>query len=104
MALNSSNEIPENDSVPTSYCALILTAIPLEYTAIQKHLQDSELKKHPQGNIYEIGKINLDGIEWIVCIGKTGPHNPAAGIETERAINFFRPNIAFCEHLLISFI
>jgi len=95
MTSNLSNEITTDTNVPLTYRALILTALPLEYTAIQIHLQGLEQKKHPQGNIYEIGKTILEGIEWNVCIGKTGPHNPAAGIETERAINFFRPNIAF---------
>ena len=86
----------ENEKIPTSlkYRALILTAIPLEYNAIREHLIIIGTKKHPSGNIFEIGKITLDGTDWEICLGQTGQHNIAAAIETERGITLFNPHIA----------
>lgn len=85
----------EDKTVPTSYCALILTAIPIEYHSICEYIPNRETIQHPKGNFYECGKISFDGIEWKICVGQTGPHNPVAASETERAIDFFKPNIVF---------
>lgn len=95
MTSDLSIEIVNNSNVPTSYCALFLTAIPVEFNAVCEHLENIESVQHPKGNFYNIGKISFNGIEWKVCVGQTGPHNTAAAIDTERAIDYCKPHIAF---------
>lgn len=95
MTSDFSIEIVDDTNVPTSYCALFLTAIPVEFNAICEHLENIESVQHPKGNFYNIGKISFNGIEWKVCVGQTGPHNTAAAVDTERAIDYCKPHIAF---------
>lgn len=84
----------DNLPIQTSYRALILTAIPVEYEALCKFLPEELETKNYKGSIYQIGKILLNNTNWEICIGKTGAHNPASATETERAIGFFKPDIA----------
>jgi nucleoside phosphorylase/transcription elongation GreA/GreB family factor len=87
----NSDLIPE--TVPLLYRAVILTALGLEYNAIQLYLKDLEKKVHPDGTIYEIGTITLNNLRWEVILVETGSHNISAAKETERALAAFKPNI-----------
>lgn len=73
--------------------AVILTAIPIEYTAVRSHLSNLQEVTHPQGTIYEKGKFLAYGKEWDVVIVETGAGNSPAGIEAERAIACFDPDV-----------
>ena len=73
--------------------AVILTAIPLEYMAVRSHLTDLQEVMHPQGTIYERGKLLAYSKEWDVVIVETGAGNSPAGIEAERAIAYFKPHV-----------
>ncbi|HEX2846180.1 MAG TPA: 5'-methylthioadenosine/S-adenosylhomocysteine nucleosidase [Chitinophagaceae bacterium] len=74
-------------------CAVILTAIPLEYQAVKKHLVSLEEKTHPKGNVYEQGVFNGDYHDWEVGIAEVGPGNNTCAMQTERAINYFNPEV-----------
>ena len=74
-------------------CAVILTAIPVEYKAVRSHLTELKEETHPQGTIYEQGKFAIDGKTWDVGIVETGAGNSPAGIEAERAIAYFKPDV-----------
>ncbi|NES22776.1 MAG: 5'-methylthioadenosine/S-adenosylhomocysteine nucleosidase, partial [Symploca sp. SIO3E6] len=73
--------------------AVILTALPVEYLAVRKHLKELEEKMHPQGTIYEQGKYVAKGQEWEVRIAEVGAGNTVAAVETVRAIADFQPDI-----------
>src|SRR5262245_2667581 len=75
--------------------ALILTALPLEFEAVRKHLQRLEQHEHPRGTQYELGYFESDGFEWAVLLGEVGAGNRRAAAEAERAISFFSPQAAF---------
>ncbi|NES22582.1 MAG: tetratricopeptide repeat protein [Symploca sp. SIO3E6] len=75
--------------------AVILTALPVEYLAVRKHLIELEEKEHPQGTIYEQGKFVAQGQTWEVGIAEVGAGNSGAAVEAERAIAYFQPNILF---------
>ncbi|NER04266.1 MAG: 5'-methylthioadenosine/S-adenosylhomocysteine nucleosidase, partial [Okeania sp. SIO3C4] len=74
-------------------CAVILTAIRIEYMAVRSHLSDLTEEMHPNGTIYERGKFSIGGQGWEVGIVETGAGNSPAGIETERAIAHFKPDV-----------
>ncbi len=47
-------------------CAVILTALPVEYLAVRTHLIELQEDMHPQGTIYERGKFIGNEQEWEV--------------------------------------
>jgi nucleoside phosphorylase/V8-like Glu-specific endopeptidase len=75
-------------------CAVILTAIPAEYSAVRAHLVDPEETRHPQGTVYEQGSfIDAGGLSWRIGIVEIGAGNPGAALETERAVRYFDPGV-----------
>jgi|GEM_PF-629682 len=73
--------------------AVILTALPVEYLAVQTHLIELQEDMHPQETIYERGKFIGNEQEWEVGIAEVGAGNAGAAVEAERAIAHFKPNI-----------
>jgi nucleoside phosphorylase len=72
--------------------AIILTAISVEYQAVRDHL--TQLREETQsGTIYERGNFATNSQSWDVIIMEIGGGNVQVALETERAINFFNPNI-----------
>src|SRR4028118_2203750 len=76
-------------------CAVIVTALRVEYLAVRTHLMDLKEERHPQGKIYERGKFAANATSWEVSIVEVGAGNAGAGVETERAISYFQPDILF---------
>jgi len=74
-------------------CAVILTAIPIEYKAVRAHLTNLEERIHDEGTIYELGKFSSNNRLWEVGIGEIGAGNAEAAVETKRAIDYFKPSI-----------
>ena len=69
--------------------AVVLTALSVEYQAVREHLTNISEDTHQKGTVYETG--NFD--DWVVLITEIGPGNPTAAFETERAIQYFAPNV-----------
>ena len=57
-------------------CAVILTALSVEYLAVRVHLSDLQEEIHPQGTIYERGKFDKSQGVWDVGIVEIGAGNP----------------------------
>jgi len=74
-------------------CAVILTALSVEYLAVRVHLSDLQEEIHPQGTIYERGKFAQSQGVWDVGIVEIGAGNPVAAMEAERAIAHFNPDV-----------
>ncbi|HEY3445779.1 MAG TPA: 5'-methylthioadenosine/S-adenosylhomocysteine nucleosidase [Myxococcales bacterium] len=72
--------------------AIIVTALPSEYQAVRAHLTDLREKTHPRGTVYEIG-IFGEGPGWQVLIVQVGQGNIPTATHTERAIEYFNPDI-----------
>ncbi len=73
-------------------CAVILTAIPIEYASVRAHLSDLAEIIH-KGKVYEKGKFKGAYHGWDVGIAEVGTGNNVSAMETERAINFFKPEV-----------
>ncbi len=74
-------------------CAVILTALAVEYLAVRTHLTKIHETIHPKGTIYEQGKFAADGSTWDIGIVEIGAGNTGAALEAERAIEYFRPDV-----------
>src|SRR6266511_1760453 len=81
--------------MPNLHCAIILTALRVEYLAVRKHLINIEEAVHPQGDVYETGIFEGENRQWKVGIVEIGAGNPGAAQATERAIEYFKPEVAF---------
>jgi nucleoside phosphorylase len=71
-------------------CAVILTALPVEYLAVRKHLANPKEVVHPNGTVYERGDFADD---WRVGLVEIGAGNAGAALEAERAIEYFKPDV-----------
>jgi nucleoside phosphorylase len=73
--------------------AVILTALPVEYLAVQKFLTGLRDVVHPLGTVYEQGIFAGDGFAWDVVIAQVGAGITKAAIAAERAISNFKPDV-----------
>src|SRR5260370_37687821 len=80
------------DSSTNLPCAVILTALPVEYEAVRAHLKDTREKIH-EGTIYELGHFQSGDQSWEVAIAEIGMSNPIAASAAERAIACFKPQL-----------
>jgi nucleoside phosphorylase len=71
--------------------AVIITAIPCEYAAVRKRLENRIEDTHPSGSVYEKGTF----AGWSVLIAEIGAGNERAAAETQRAVEYFSPHVVF---------
>jgi nucleoside phosphorylase len=74
-------------------CAVILTALPVEYSAVRAYLTDPKEEIHTRDTIYERGKFASESQTWDIGIVEIGAGNPMAAVEAERAIAHFNPDV-----------
>lgn len=75
-------------------CAVILTALPIEYKAVRAHLSNLKEETHFQGTIYERGMFGAGDKAWEVGLVEIGAGNAGAAMETERMIQHFSADVA----------
>jgi len=73
-------------------CAVILTALRVEYIAVSKHLTNLKEEIY-KGNVYERGNFTDEGRSWEVGVVEIGAGNSGAAVEAERAIAYFNPDV-----------
>jgi nucleoside phosphorylase len=73
--------------------AVILTALGLEYMAVREHLGEELEKREARGTLYEFGTFTGKHGVWTVAIAETGEGNTTAGIQLERAVQVFSPQV-----------
>lgn len=74
--------------------AVILTALPVEYTAVRSHVSGLREETHPQGTVYERGTFIGPGRQWEIGLVEIGAGNATAAAEAERMIAHFQPSVA----------
>lgn len=82
------------DRADSEWRAVVLTALPTEYSAVREHLLDLHEKRHKRGTIYEVGAFSSELSRWQVLIAEIGAGNERAALEAERAIEVFNPHVA----------
>src|SRR5438045_447141 len=75
-------------------CAVILTAVPIEYQAVRAHLTDLQEETHPGGTVYERGIFISPFQTWEVGLVEARMGIARAAFEAERAIDYFKPSLA----------
>jgi nucleoside phosphorylase len=73
---------------------VIITALPVEYSAVRAHLSELYEERHEHGTIYERGVFIVPNKTWDVGIVEIGTGNTKSALETERAIQHFKPGVA----------
>ena len=73
---------------------VIITALPLERAAVMAHLKDVKEEVHPRGSVYRRGTFDEDSESWDVLVVEIGAGNESAAAEAERAIDYFKPELA----------
>jgi nucleoside phosphorylase len=82
-----------NSNVENIPCAIILTALSVEFNAVKAHLRDV-VEDVYKGTIYEKGYFDGNRQTWQVALAEIGAGNDGAAFEAERAINYFNPSVA----------
>ncbi|NEQ67167.1 MAG: tetratricopeptide repeat protein [Symploca sp. SIO2D2] len=72
--------------------AVILTAIRVEYMAVQAYLKKPQEEVY-HGTVYERGNFSANKQVWDVIIAEIGAGNPGAAGQAERAIAYFNPQV-----------
>lgn len=73
---------------------VLLTALPLEYQEVRRHLERTRTWPHPAGTLFELG--HLPGVTGLVVLAQTGEGNISAAVLAERAIAAFQPRALLC--------
>ncbi|WP_370969426.1 hypothetical protein [Amycolatopsis sp. cg9] len=68
---------------------VICTALDVEYRAVREHLRGPFTEREERGALYDVGAFG----PWTVALAQTGDGNTQAGVELERAISVFRPEV-----------
>src|SRR5690242_5348048 len=81
-------------NITTQPCAIILTALPIEHQEVCAHVDELNYEDGaPRGTIYQRGSFRARGCNWSIGLVAINTQNLGTGLEVERAINHFKPNI-----------
>ncbi|MFE6610556.1 hypothetical protein [Amycolatopsis sp. NPDC057786] len=72
---------------------VICTALDMEYLAVREHLTGPLDEREERGTLYEIGAFSTDRGRWTIALTQTGAGGLPAGVQVERAIALFHPQI-----------
>lgn len=86
---------PSNMDSSSTRKVVVLTAIPSEFKAVCAHLRSPYEERHEMGDVYKRGLFDGEEGTWDVLVVETGPGNRDAAWSTERALQYFAPNVAF---------
>ncbi len=82
---------------PDGRTAVIITALGVESRAVMEHLDGAAggrgLREY-RGTVYETSTFTGEHGRWLVAVAEAGPGNTGAGVELERAVSAFSPDIA----------
>src|SRR5947208_16964942 len=74
--------------------AVIVTALPIERTAVAEHLHDVTEEPPLRGSIYRRGIFDERSEPWDVIVAEIGAGNEGAAAEAERVLAHYAPDVA----------
>lgn len=74
--------------------AVIITALPIERTAVIEHLRDVSEEPPLSGSIYRRGIFDERSDPWDVVVAEIGAGNVGAAAEAERVISHYSPEVS----------
>lgn len=78
----------------TGPTAVVFTALGVEYEAVREHLAGPVRQVEERGTLYELGRLPGARGSWRVALAQTGPGSTTAGVQLERAVTVFAPEVA----------
>ena len=72
---------------------VVFTALEVEYQAIREYLTGPLRQQAERGTLYEVGALPGARGSWRVAVTQTGPGSTPAGVQLERAVSVFEPEI-----------
>jgi nucleoside phosphorylase len=72
---------------------VVFTALDVEYEAIREYLDGPFSQREERGTLYEVGALTGVRGSWRVAVTQTGPGSTTAGVQVDRAIPIFGPEI-----------
>lgn len=81
------------DQQHQNLCAVILTALAVEYQAVRAHITHIQEEVHPNGTVYERGVFVSGTRQWDIGLCHTNMGNADAAFAAERAIQYFKPDL-----------
>ena len=91
--VNRRSASPQPNTSKDEKRAIILTALPVEYKAVQAHLEGLERHVDQNGAEFEHGFFESQWISWKVAIAQSGVGSIRAAVLTQKAILHFYPDI-----------
>jgi nucleoside phosphorylase len=86
---------PASGAAPGQRVAVVLTALGDEYRAVREHLEGPlSPVREVRGSVYEQGDFTGASGPWRVVLAQTGAGNTSAGIQLERAVTLYEPEVA----------
>jgi nucleoside phosphorylase len=73
---------------------VVFTALGVEYEAMREYVIGPVRKQEERGTLYEVGTLPGPHRHWHIALTQTGPGSTAVGVQLDRAIRVFRPQIA----------
>lgn len=74
--------------------AVVITALPIERTAVIEHLRDVNEEPPLRGSIYRRGVFDERSDPWEVIVAEIGAGNEGAAAEAERILSHYKPDVA----------
>jgi nucleoside phosphorylase len=84
---------PRDREHRTGPWVVVFTAIEVEYEAVKGYLAGPFRQHEERGTLYELGSLPDVRGSWRVAVTQTGPGSTTAGVQLERAIPVFTPEI-----------
>jgi nucleoside phosphorylase len=84
----------QRSRAPREPWVVVFTALGVEYEAMREYVIGPVRKQEERGTLYEVGTLPGAHRHWHIALTQTGPGSTAVGVQLDRAIRVFRPQIA----------
>ena len=91
---NEENICSQHGTCQQELRVVVFTALGVEYEAMREYVAGPVRKQEERGTLYEVGTLPGAHRHWQIALAQTGPGSTTVGVQFDRAIRVFRPQIA----------